>query len=98
MVEGNELIDQSNYLDIPNIVFNELIGNPWLAFAIGAIIIVLVSMKYSIPLEAVIIIMIIFSAAMFIMQGYTLLLILIALIVILIVYPKIAQVFRNIGG
>jgi len=41
-------ITQANWLDLPNLFFNELIGNVWVGFFFGAIIITWMGVKSNI--------------------------------------------------
>lgn len=38
-------ITQFNYLDIPNLIFNELIGNVWVGYFFGAVVISWIGIK-----------------------------------------------------
>lgn len=92
------MIDQTNYLDIPNLFINEIIGDPWLAFFIGAVIIIYLGMKYTIPFEAIVVLLLLYCVTFFIIDGHILMLLLFALAIVLIVYPKVAELLRKIGG
>ena len=43
----------TNYLDLKDIIFNEIIGDIWLAIFIGLILIVMVSIKAKIPSKSI---------------------------------------------
>ena len=59
------MIDNTNYFDLGNLWFNELIGDFWLGVFIGLIIVVIVCIKAKIPYPVTIMLSMIWIGAAF---------------------------------
>ena len=82
-------IDESNYLNLWDVLVNELIGDPVLAFIVGLILIFLVTIRYKIPEEVVTLFALLWGAAFFAETGLRLIWVMIGLIVGLTFYYMI---------
>lgn len=64
------VFDPNNYLDIYHIVTYEIIGDVWLMFALGIILIGYISARNAIPFQAVLAFMLLWAAIVSIISGY----------------------------
>lgn len=90
-------ITPDNYLDIGNLVINELFGGSLLFWMVGAALIAYFGVKYHVPLEATYVFIIILSVVALIYDYSTTLLIwmLILLSVGVIIYPFISRLIKR---
>lgn len=85
------VVNQFNYLDLPNLFFNELVGNVYLAFFIGLLLIVWLGVKANIGGHALIGLSILWGFGVVGYQRSDMILIVIGVVVAFFYYGVIAR-------
>jgi len=95
--QGLKMVDVNNYFNFYDIFVNELIGNIWLAFFVGLIIIYIGSVRANMPQEITIMFSVLWAAIMFSVATSTLLIvwILLGIFVSGLVYYRYSRTLRR---
>lgn len=95
MVEGCDelkmVVNQFNYLDLPNLFFNEIIGNVWVGFFFGAIVITMLGSKRNIGGNALIGLNVLWAFSVVAYNYNEMILIVVGLVVALLYYGVISK-------
>ena len=85
------VVNQFNYLDLPNLFFNELVGNVWLGFFIGLLLIIWVGVRANIGTHALVGLGILWSFGVVGYQRNDMILIVIGIIIAFFYYGVISR-------
>jgi len=88
------LITQKNYLDFGNLIVNELVGNFWLTFFLGWILIIFISVKKDLKEQTTILLLLVYSTGLSAYYSNSIVLAVVGLVFSFTIYGLMAK-FMN---